>query len=230
MRDLPILFSASMVRAILREIEQPGTGKAQTRRVINPQPKLHAHHEPVCVEKRGERGWVWMVHTDRPSYQYATGDWKAPYAVGDRLYAREAWRCGAVNDYKAPRDLKAGSFIAYEADGPHECAPLHGRFRQGMHMPRWASRITLIVTVVRVQRLQEISEQDAIAEGVEQDSDGWRDYQMPATQCCASACASFQSLWDSINGDRPGAAWRYNPWVVAISFQPVLGNIDQVKP
>ena len=104
-----------------------------------------------------------------------------------------------------------------------------GKFRQGMHMPRWASRITLIVTDVRMQRLQEISSGDATAEGVGQDSDGWHDYQMPGTQCCANARASFRTLWDSLNAVR-GYGWDANPWVAAYTFRPILGNIDQVRP
>src|SRR5690606_3042211 len=86
MVDRPILFSAPMVRALLA-----GT-KTQTRRLIKPQPKLAPHHEPVRVERRGDRRWVWMCHTDRPSYQFATGDWRAPIQPGDRLWVREVWR------------------------------------------------------------------------------------------------------------------------------------------
>ena len=97
-----------------------------------------------------------------------------------------------------------------------------------MFMPRWASRLTLIVTDVRVQRLQDISEADARDEGVECDSDGWRDYMMPTTQCCGSARNSFATLWDSLNAER--APWSSNPWVVAVTFRPVLGNIDRGEP
>lgn len=92
-------------------------------------------------------------------------------------------------------------------------------------MPRWASRLTLIVTGVKIQRLQDISEEDAIAEGVERDSDGWRDYLMPHTQCCTNATDSFHTLWDHING--PGA-WAANPWVVAYSYRAISKNIDLI--
>lgn len=101
--------------------------------------------------------------------------------------------------------------------------------RQGRHAlpqnlaPRALSRLTLYVTDVRVQRLQDISEEDALAEGVECDSDGYRDYLMPHTQCCVTPADSYRSLWDAING--PGA-WEANPWVVAYRFVPRLGNID----
>jgi hypothetical protein len=94
-------------------------------------------------------------------------------------------------------------------------------------MPRWASRLTLTVTDVRVQRVQEISEADAVAEGVESDSDGWRDYQMPNTQCCGTALESFRTLWDSLNAPR-GYGWDANPFVAAYTFTVARQNIDQV--
>jgi hypothetical protein len=172
-----------MVRAILREIEQPGTGKTQTRRVINPQPKLAQHHEPVRVEKRGGRGWVWVVHTDRPAYQFATGDWKAPYAVGDRLYVREAWHAARSLDRTPPRDIPRDADIEHAATArSYAEIGLKGKLRPAMFLPRWASRITLIVTDVRVQRLREISEADALAEGAVQ----------PWTGSAGTACASMR--------------------------------------
>ncbi len=88
-------------------------------------------------------------------------------------------------------------------------------------------RLTLIVTDVRVQRLQEISEEDAVAEGVEHDTDGWQDYLMPATQCCVSARDSYRTLWDAING--PGS-WEANPWVAAYTFTVHQQNIDSQEP
>lgn len=233
MSDLPILFSAPMVRAILREIEQPGTGKTQTRRVINPQPKLHPHHEPVRVEKRGERGWVWMVHTDRPAYQFATGDWKAPYAVGDRLWVREAWHAARSLDSTPPRDIPRVADIEYAATArSYAEIGLKGKLRPSMFLPRWASRITLIVTDVRAQRLQEISEADAVAEGLVRLKATGRYVVTQGDQ--HFGCAhhdprkTFRDLWDGINAGR-GYGWDANPWVAAYTFRPILGNIDQVQ-
>jgi hypothetical protein len=94
-----------------------------------------------------------------------------------------------------------------------------------IHMPRWASRLTLTVTDVRVQRLHEISDDDAVAEGCECDSDGWRDYLFPSTQCCGTARDSYRTLWNSLHGPD---AWDANPWVVAVSFSVQHGNIDQI--
>ena len=99
-------------------------------------------------------------------------------------------------------------------------------WRPSIHMPRWASRITLEITDIRVERLQEISEDDAKAEGVEPwvIGDGWREYGLPpdveaaGTHPLRSARDSFASLWESING--PGS-WKANPWVWVIEFRRV---------
>lgn len=221
----PILFSTPMVQALLA-----GT-KTQTRRTINPQPKLAQHHEPVRVEQRGERGWVWMVHTDRPAYQFATGDWKSRISVGDRLYVREHWRTTPGSDDLAPRDLIPHLMpVHYVADGGDMPWPtgIPGRFRQGMHMPRWASRLTLHVTEVRVQRLQEISASDCFAEGIPRPA-CLTDPKVPMLgsdmTLRQNTVSAYRALWESING--PGS-WDANPWVAAYSFTVERGNIDEL--
>ncbi|HEY0684688.1 MAG TPA: HNH endonuclease [Steroidobacter sp.] len=84
MKSRPILFSAEMIRALL------DGRKTQTRRIVKPQPQLSSHHEPVRAELRGDRRWVFMTHTDRPDYGWATGDVLCPFGVpGDLLWARE---------------------------------------------------------------------------------------------------------------------------------------------
>ena len=95
--------------------------------------------------------------------------------------------------------------------------------RPSIHMPRWASRLTLTVTEVGVQRLQDISEADAVAEGCECDVDGWRDYLFPSTQCCGTARESYRTLWNSLHGPD---AWDLNPWVAAYTFTVHRCNID----
>ena len=102
-------------------------------------------------------------------------------------------------------------------------APLRvtGTWRSPLFMPRWASRITLIVTDVRVQRVQEISEDDAIAEG----------WPGPVTELgfpVAKPLNWYERLWDSINAKRPGCSWADNPFVAAISFRVIPKNIDQI--
>lgn len=201
MADKPIIFSAPMVRALLQG------RKSQTRRVLNPQPLGIARAERIAP-----RSWRIFPWFDRCSVEF-----KAPsYAPGDRLYVREAF-CPRLG-YPAPI---AKPHYRADDDRPE----WRGLWKPSFHMPRWASRLTLNVTEVRVQRLQEISEADAVAEGCEHDSDGWRDYQFPATQCCGTSRDSYRTLWNSLHGPD---AWDANPWVVALTFTVQRGNIDQI--
>lgn len=149
--------------------------------------------------------------------------WPRTYAVGDLLWVREAWEnnIGSLGDVSYRATVSADCCGAWT---PKEIAEMH--WKPSIHMPRWASRLTLEVTDVRVQRLQEISEADAEAEGVERDTDGWIDYLMPGTQCCLKARDSFQTLWTSINASR-GFGWDANPWVVAIGFRVHPMNVDE---
>jgi hypothetical protein len=146
----------------------------------------------------------------------------APYKPGDLLWVREAWRVWSLFDGDPPRNMKPGPAIQYPADDP--LSPWDSRTRSPIHMPRWASRITLIVEDVRVQRLQDISEEDAMAEGV--------DAYLPGHGCATEVEAralraegypyspsyrdGFGVLWTTIHG--PGA-WDANPWVAAITFR-----------
>lgn len=252
MADLPILFSAPMIRAILREMEQPGTGKSQTRRALKPQPPSWANfcEQPQMLnvlhqwvpsglwrwaeldERRERQMREWPLDDDGSHYWL-----RPPHAVGDRLYVREHWWTEARWDGVAPRDLPRAAPIYPQTDPEPGCV---GRLRQGMHMPRWASRITLIVTDVRVQQLQEISEADAQAEGVIEFFRGSDRLNWPAGSAddiVAAASESgidgpvamFRDLWDTINAKR-GYCWGTNPWVAAYTFRPILGNIDQVQP
>jgi hypothetical protein len=182
-RDRPILFSAPMVRALLA-----GT-KTQTRRVVkNINPTLPASN---------------------PEPHHIANALRCPCGVhGDRLWVREAWRVSRFADPMPPRDLSAHVAVAYEAEsgswGESE-EELLGKLRPGMFMPRWASRITLEVTGVRVERLQAIHESDVMAEGLRvADCDG------------LGARVEFSKLWESING--PGS-WAANPWVWVVEFR-----------
>lgn len=232
MADLPILFSSPMVRAILREIDRPGTGKTQTRRVL--------HMPPMTFDAVFNDDGVWHIGDALTGHRYTK--LSVPYRIDDRLYVREAWRSHRAYDDEPPRRLispNAKRYMSYVADEPDIHANPTSRYRQAMHMPRWASRITLIVTDVRVQRLQEICEADARAEGVEPLHEGYFPYgittfmttivdgrEVPA-QYCRTAHHSFQLLWNSLNADR-GHGWGANPWVAAYSFRPALGNIDMI--
>jgi hypothetical protein len=158
--------------------------------------------------------------------------------AGDRLYVREHWRGRARMDAYAPRQFtKDTSRIAYLADGaPIDC-PLGewkwGKHRQGMHMPRWASRLTLIVEGARVEPLCDISEADAIAEGIEQvgrygGEPLWRNYSDGPTAAFACPIQSYRLLWGSLHATE-GQRWQDNPAVIALTFRVEHGNIDTLN-
>lgn len=192
MKERPILFSAPMVRAILADI------KTQTRRTIkgdlDDEERLHVGmYHPTVIDRQGD---------EQPGPEVfgawtTNGEWamKCPYGQpGDRLWVRETFQQFSEDGeiiYKADKagfdamnELKRAEF--YEA-----------RWRPSIFMPRWASRITLEVTGVKVERLGEISEQDARSEGVK-------------------SVAEFKELWSSINGN-----WEPTLWIWALQFQRV---------
>lgn len=133
-----------------------------------------------------------------------------PYAVGDRLWCRETWHM----------DKRGG--VIYRADAESVIS-----WRSPIHMPRARSRLTLTVQSVRVERLQEISEADAVAEGIEHVTTTaagrfYRNYNSPAGGPMM-AYGSFRSLWSSLHGPD---AWAANPWVIVIGFSSEPRNID----
>lgn len=225
-REKPILFSAPMVRAILA-----GT-KTQTRRLV----KLPlAPNHLGCWEETTVGGEGEFLSDGSPApldvaiWHTRTGACVASRVrVGDRLWVREAWRAWERDEdgldhiwHRAdgskipiPNTRAAGDFVVGKFD----------RWRPGIHMPRWASRITLEVAEVRVQRLGDISEEDAEAEGVEA-MDGHLDEpalyrrakEMGGT--ATDARVWYAALWDLINAKR--APWSANPWVWAVSFRVV---------
>lgn len=234
MADSPILFSGLMVRALL------AGNKTQTRRIIHPEPattKTGIGSHLICSGP----GFVKQI----------SAHFRPRFAAGDRLYVREAWRSFRRSDHIAPRDMEPQT-IWWEADGDGPLLSTEnafGRLRASMHMPRWASRITLTVTNVRVHRLQEINEADALAEGVPEALEGNIGDEVYCPQCrgdgvhpalganlgvievdcaeCATAKLRFHNLWDSLNASR-GYGWDANPWVTATTFTVRLGNIDEV--
>jgi hypothetical protein len=206
MTDKPILFSGPMVRAIL------AGHKTQTRRVIKP------------IKSDGSGYVMWPVYgytTDMKLRRCGTSqspERAASYAPGDRLWVREAWRTISGLDDMSPRDLSQLAPIFYETERSKDCD--YGRLRPSIHMPRWASRITLLVTGVKVERLQDITEADALAEGVEKWGEAtWKNYASDGvTHVVLRPKESFRTLWISING--PGS-WDENPWVAAYTFERI---------
>ena len=192
MTERPILFSAEMVRAIL------DGRKKQTRRVMKVQPYPDSivtveHFNQTVVDRHGDMQpgpEIFGAHWDDGEYGC-----RCPYgAPGDTLWVRETWAGHA-------------SGVDYAADFAAVSRTQAGPWRPSIHMPRWASRITLRITDVRVERLQEISHEDCGAEGA------WHD-----SYPTVPSYGNFARLWNDING--PGA-WDANPWVWAISFERV---------
>jgi hypothetical protein len=192
-RERPVLFSAPMVRAILEG------RKTQTRRLVNPQP---APNSPF------DGGTTWMYRPDKGRHvpvgtvghltvAEKTG-LRCPYGVpGDVLWVKET--------FKAFTQQR----VEYRADYP-SLESTTG-WTPSIFMPRWASRLTLEVTEVRVERLQEISEEDARAEGVTSERGAVGQSVRPGPR------EAFAALWDSINGER--CPWASNPWVWVVGFR-----------
>lgn len=214
----PILFSAPMVRALLA-----GT-KTQTRRLVKPQDRLRQGKDDLGrpgVEYLNEWGswqpWVNNAKTLR-----------CPYGKpGDLLWVRETWAVSTIYDGVSPRDVPQCG-VRYAASEER----LGIKDRPSIFMPRWASRLTLEITEVRVQRLEDISEQDAIAEGVVKIRDCCHvirdvDYDLVGL-CHTSPITPYAKLWDTLNGDKPGMAWADNPWVWALTFRVHSANVDAV--
>lgn len=225
MTDRPILFSAPMIRAIL------DGRKTQTRRIVKPQP---APHET----------WDWSWPVLRPGVTPGTRIcWRNdvqpnlyPYCPhghrGDRLWVRETVQAFANADgTDRIRYLADGAEAGHEntREGAERWMDLYHYRKQksakvpAIRMPRWASRITLEITEVRVERLQAISEADALAEGIieydptEEDPAEYAwDEERGRGEIFWEAAHAFKSLWRSING---AGSWDANPWVWAISFR-----------
>lgn len=206
----PILFSGAMVRGILEG------RKGQTRRVIKPQPPAKARDAGVIWSLRDEANgqWCWLDSADFDEASFL-GDWfRCPYGVeGDHLWVRETWKEATefMSEATGPKDVRFAASVS-------EAEWATTKWRSSIHMPRWASRITLKVTRVRIKRLHEITEEQSVAEGVEHDEHGWKLYNkhLGKAICAATARQSYISLWDQINGK---GAWNENPWVWAVAFE-----------
>lgn len=220
MTERPILFSAEMVRAIL------AGRKTQTRRVIKPQPQGHywetlpgyqlKHTEAVMANGKVA---VMFRHTipQNPSPSFENAWITCPYGQpGDALWVREGFAVQPLlwADNRGPQPIHYTADLVVGFAGKPDTRQIEDyRSKPSIHMPRWASRITLRITNVRVERLQDITEEDARAEGVT--PVGWID---ETDVGMSSYREGFSRLWDDING--PGA-WDYNPWVWVISFERV---------
>jgi len=207
MKERPILFSAPMVRALLNG------SKTQTRRVVKPQP-TYSGGAWKCADGSAHQA-------SRPSRSLLAS---CPYGQpGDRLWVRETfhvtkgaqrWPDGTIL-YRADHGVDiGGSYI--------DCA----NWKPSIFMPRAASRITLEVTGVRVERLNDISEADAVTEGVDMQQQVTMPFSQGLEWCTVTmlprtAREAYMHLWESING--PGS-WALNPWVWVVEFKRLTAD------
>lgn len=219
----PIIFSGPMVRAIFER------RKTQTRRVIRPKP---SDDVSMGYYSKTLGAWQWCDgmnnHIWPPPKNRKGAGVSCPYGQpGDLLWVRETWGWHQWDD----ASIQGKRHPVYRADGESP-GPMDfgepGFWMPSIHMPRALSRLTLRITDVRVERLQDISEDDARAEGVDNDcwidgeamSSVWFNYQRNCWDGGLSGAAdSFRTLWDSINANKHGRAWGQNPWVWALSFE-----------
>lgn len=262
MTDRPINLRAHEVRGIL------DGRQTQLRRLLKPQPNPCTHLLPIHDGSGREfrpDGWAAegpFVLRDGETYCATCGAGVRPdgkaipvrYEVGDRLWVKEAgnWR-GPMKDVIGGGQIGFTFYVADSERGRSEF--FEDRNKPSIHMPRWASRLTLTVTDVRVQRLQEISEEDAKAEGCKAvvGEEWWQGYRdlghnevllhqtvpgasppdwmidpRPAGRASwqdRMATDAFHDLWNSLHGPD---AWAANPWVACLSFRCARLNIDEV--
>ena len=205
MRELPILFSGAMVRALLDD------SKTQTRRIVMPQPVFGdvagTFASWMFKKRRGAGHWLYPNARETILAE-------CPYGrPGDRLWVRETWSANLPEvRYQADKTEK------YFPDDHPSYADLRrmydrqrGDWRPNIHMPRWACRILLDITDVRVERLQEITSADAIAEGV-----------LPPGMevVMGRPVDGYRNLWNGLNAKR-NFGWDANPWVWVVSFKRV---------
>lgn len=218
MKSRGIIFSGADVRAV-----QEGR-KTQTRRIIKPQPHddcgvIHVgKFHPEQFSDDGE------YYPGKPHYgAYSDdGEWgcKCPYGQpGDRLWVRETW--ADVRRMGFDRDLfPTGAAYKSDCEGQDslDVAADYGvKWKPSIHLPRWASRITLEIDEIRVERLNDISEEDAIAEGFDSSTLG-----TGAASFTGHARYWYKQLWNSIHGP---VLWTLNPWVFVLKFRRI-NNAD----
>ncbi|HDT2979823.1 hypothetical protein ACU60U_09495 [Klebsiella aerogenes] len=230
MKERGMIFNSEMVRAIL------DGRKTQTRRIMKIQPEHSGLGlRRVTDSKNGsDDGKYFWSSSDACGLKARSKSFTCPFGVvGDRIWVRETFQ-GPLFDYEQMESYLEDSskfekpeFCQYAADG--KPAPeyydaddnLRHGWRPSIHMPRWASRILLEITDVRVERLNAISQEDAQDEGME--LTGWRPtYSDPDSGGEVwTPYDNFARLWDSIYGE---GSWKVNPWVWVIEFKRVEGG------
>jgi hypothetical protein len=209
MKESPILYTTENVKAILEG------RKTQTRKVIKPQPYM--------TVDMGKEHLAWIISGFRTAEEISR---YCPYGQAvDHLWVRETWMAEKQYDHLKPSDIPQGSMIWFKTDNLTTHIYV-GKNRPSIFMPRWVSRITLEITEVRVERVQQISQEDAVEEGVIF-MGGIADNYEDAPWCASLKdqepykypSAAYGRLWDSINGKK--YPWSTNPFVWCISFKVV---------
>jgi hypothetical protein len=237
-KERPVIFSGPMVKAILEG------RKTQTRRICKPACDMGGELAG-SVHPAKESGWIaWWPGNDPgladfTKLAYQDG-FQCPYGKpGERLWVRESAYISQPN-FGLPEDATHKDYdgqprvVSYTVDmgfDAKRCAQDYGvKCSPSIHMPRWASRITLEITSVKVERLQEISDEDCKAEGIEHNwlgsdpcppeyADEWERYGSDLeAEPCYSPKESFQTLWETIHGPD---SWATNPWLWCISFRRI---------
>jgi len=231
MKSTPILFKPDMIRAIQREIESPGSGKTMTRRVVKGDPHTiidratpeewdagRAHPNMRRFEEWGPKSGTFL-------FRISTGSvvgYPCPYGQkGDLLWVRETWQPHPEAGASYPEGSIASDAACYAADISDDDYKEAKPWKPSIFMPKWASRYTLLIEDVRVERLQDISGPDCMKEGIIYDAD-WAMIG-PCEADAGGLIENFGYLWDSINGKT--YPWESNPWVWVICFRPMAINV-----
>ncbi|MCE6003416.1 hypothetical protein KSB07_03465 [Acinetobacter junii] len=216
MKERPILFSTPMVQAIL------AGNKTQTRRIVKKAPTTEINHRLIALDN----GWNWQVDQQGvvpTMHREIDNPMVCPYGqIGDQFWVRESWYQKGTVGRSYPDDDEYQFFghkqAAYVADGD---APKDWtvRKRPSIHMPRWASRLQLEITNIRIERLNDISSEDAKAEGF--------DYSTHPSAIemgyAIGAKTNFRFTWEQIYGQNE---WNKNPWVWVIEFKVIQGGVQ----
>jgi len=236
MADLPIIFSAPMIRAFL------DGRKTMTRRIPT---RLRGKGRISELGPSDTAGYDWHFRDQCARWHDVSNDRLLallPWRAGDRMWVRENWKPHSIYAELPPRKMPK-SHVFYAADNSY--APSNTRWIPSIHMPRWASRLTLIVESVKVERLQDITEAEALAEGVPTALEGDVGDEIYCDKCegygvhaalghglgvcevdcaeCETARQRFRNLWSRLHGPD---AWAANPFVAAITLRTIRANID----
>lgn len=232
MKERPILFNGEMVRAILEG------RKTMTRRIIKPQPTKEDYKLMRNIESSNKKDKDLFFWGKFENYRLVGRDhvhFKCPFGeIGDRLWVRETWLYDTFMEGEESDDIPQKNRVIYRATNPNYPMTVGSwKWKPSIFMPRRASRITLEITNIRVERLNDISEEDAISEGIvginvpsggDDYYDYWRNYAIPQNRedlfpwFISKPIQSFKSLWESINGKD---SWEQNPFVWVIEFKKV---------